>query len=60
MIIFDGSFLLGVAAVLTSIATLWRTVRGGSPQTSFRRGGSDQQPPLRKIVRFRSQTEEVS
>ncbi len=28
MVIIDGSFLLGVAAVLTSVATLWRAVRG--------------------------------
>ncbi len=27
MVIIDGSFLLGVAAILTSIATLWRTAR---------------------------------
>ena len=27
MIVVDGQFLLGVAAVLTSIATLWRTLR---------------------------------
>ncbi len=26
MVIIDGSFLFGVAAVLTSIATLWRAV----------------------------------
>lgn len=28
MVIIDGSFLLGVAAVVTSIATLWRAVKG--------------------------------
>lgn len=28
MVIIDGSFLLGVAAVLTSIATLLRAVSG--------------------------------
>lgn len=28
MVIIDGSFLLGVAAVLTSLATLWRAVKG--------------------------------
>lgn len=28
MVIIDGSFLLGVAAVLTSVATLWRAVKG--------------------------------
>ncbi|WP_263970496.1 hypothetical protein [Qipengyuania atrilutea] len=27
MIVIDGDFLLGVAAVLTSIAALWRAVR---------------------------------
>lgn len=27
MLIIDGSFLLGVAAVLTSLATLWRAVK---------------------------------
>lgn len=27
MIIFDGAFLMGVAAVLTAIGTLWRTGR---------------------------------
>jgi hypothetical protein len=27
MVIIDGSFLLGIAAVLTSIATLWRSVK---------------------------------
>lgn len=27
MVIIDGSFLLGVAAVLTSLATLWRAVK---------------------------------
>lgn len=27
--VIDGSFLLGVAAVLTSVATLWRAVKGG-------------------------------
>lgn len=27
MVIIDGSFLLGFAAVLTSIATLWRLAR---------------------------------
>lgn len=27
MVIIDGSFLLGVAAVVTSIATLWRAIR---------------------------------
>lgn len=26
--IIDGSFLLGIAAVLTSIATLWRSLKG--------------------------------
>ena len=29
--IIDGEFLLGVAAVVTSIATLWRTVRQARP-----------------------------
>jgi len=28
MVIIDGSFLIGVAAILTSLATLWRSVRG--------------------------------
>ncbi|AOF94836.1 putative membrane protein (plasmid) [Sphingobium sp. RAC03] len=28
MMIIDGSFLLGIAAVLTSIATLWRSLKG--------------------------------
>jgi hypothetical protein len=28
MVIIDGSFLLGIAAVLTSIATLWRSFKG--------------------------------
>ena len=28
MVIIDGSFLLGVAAVLISVATLWRAVKG--------------------------------
>lgn len=28
MVIIDGSFLLGVAAILTSVATLWRAVKG--------------------------------
>jgi hypothetical protein len=28
MVIIDGSFLLGIAAVLTSIATLWRSLKG--------------------------------
>ncbi len=28
MMNIDGSFLLGVAAVLTSLATLWRAVKG--------------------------------
>ncbi len=28
MVIMDGSFLLGIAAVLTSIATLWRSLKG--------------------------------
>ncbi len=28
MIIIDGSFLLGLAAVLTSFGTLWRAWRG--------------------------------
>ena len=27
MVIIDGSFLLGIAAVLSSIATLWRAFR---------------------------------
>lgn len=27
MVIIDGSFLLGVAAVVTSIANLWRAIR---------------------------------
>jgi hypothetical protein len=27
MVIIDGSLLLGIAAILTSIATLWRAVR---------------------------------
>jgi hypothetical protein len=27
MVIIDGSFLLGLAAVLSSIATLWRALR---------------------------------
>ena len=27
MVIIDGSFLIGVAAVLTSMATLWRAAR---------------------------------
>lgn len=27
MMIIDGSFLLEIAAVLTSIATLWRSVK---------------------------------
>lgn len=28
MVIIDGAFLVGVAAVLTGVATLWRAVRG--------------------------------
>lgn len=28
MVIIDGSFLLGLAAVLTSLGTLWRALRG--------------------------------
>lgn len=28
MVNIDGSFLIGIAAILTSIATLWRTARG--------------------------------
>lgn len=28
MVIIDGPFLLGIAAVLTSIATLWRSLKG--------------------------------
>lgn len=28
MVIIDGSFLVGVAAVLTSVATLWRAFKG--------------------------------
>jgi hypothetical protein len=28
MVIIDGSFLFGIAAVLTSIATLWRSLKG--------------------------------
>ena len=28
MMIIDGSFLLGIAAVLTSFATLWRSLKG--------------------------------
>jgi hypothetical protein len=27
MVIIDGAFLMGVAAVLTSLASLWRVVR---------------------------------
>jgi len=27
MVIIDGSFLLGIAAVLSSLATLWRALR---------------------------------
>jgi hypothetical protein len=27
MVIIDGSFLMGIAAVLSSLGTLWRTVR---------------------------------
>jgi hypothetical protein len=27
MVIIDGAFLLGIAAILTSVATLWGTVR---------------------------------
>ena len=27
MVIIDGSFLFGIAGILTSVATLWRTVR---------------------------------
>lgn len=27
MIIIDGSFLLGIAAILSSVATLWRAIR---------------------------------
>ena len=29
MVILDGSFLLGIAAIVTSIAALWRAVNGG-------------------------------
>lgn len=29
MVIIDGSFLVGIAAVLTSLATLWKAVRRG-------------------------------
>lgn len=28
MVIIDGSFLLGMAAVLTSVATLWSAFKG--------------------------------
>ena len=35
MIVVDGQFLLGVAAVLTSLATLWRAVR--KPDDASRR-----------------------
>ena len=28
MVIIDGSFLIGVAAILTSVATLWQAARG--------------------------------
>jgi hypothetical protein len=27
MVIIDGSFLVGIAAVLTSVATLWKAFR---------------------------------
>jgi hypothetical protein len=27
MVIIDGSFLMGIAAVLTSLATLWKALR---------------------------------
>jgi hypothetical protein len=27
MVIFDGSFLLGIAAILQSVATLWRIAK---------------------------------
>ena len=29
MVIIDGSFLLGIAAVLSSLGTLWRIARNG-------------------------------
>ncbi|WP_176599348.1 MULTISPECIES: hypothetical protein [Sphingobium] len=32
MVNIDGSFLIGIAAILTSLATLWRTARGESWQ----------------------------
>ena len=29
MVILDGSFLLGIAAIVTSIAALWRAIKSG-------------------------------
>ncbi len=38
MIIIDGSFLLGIAAVLSSLGTFWRVVRNHSTPTCQRCG----------------------
>lgn len=35
MVIIDGSLLLGIAAIVTSIATLWRTVRDQHQSRTF-------------------------
>jgi hypothetical protein len=45
MVNIDGAFLVGVAAILTSLATLWRTARD-RPPASMRQTGEKQNEKL--------------
>lgn len=41
MMNIDGSFLMGVAAILTSLATLWRAARSAGAKEPWRGSGAD-------------------
>lgn len=54
--IIDESFLLGVAAVLTSITTLWRSLKGAAQNTDLERISSSNLPG-KKTLRRRTDRE---